>query len=88
MGDQHLVTRIELGECVLAIRGGLVMGSIGELSLAQCFVWRSKPILFAELIGFVPEHQESLDLLYVRRANCLQVDGGLCEKLFASGFHA
>ena len=79
IGDQHLVTRIEFEECVAAIRDGLVMGSIGGLSGAPVFVWRSKPILFAELVGFVTEYQESLDLLYVRRANCLQIDGGLCE---------
>lgn len=79
IGDQHLVTRIEFEECVAAIRGGLVMGSIGGLSGGPVFVWRSKPVLFAELIGFVTEYQENLDLLYVRRANCLQVDGGLSE---------
>jgi hypothetical protein len=79
IGDQHLVTRIQLEECVAAIRGALVMGSIGGLSGGPVFVWRTKPILIAELIGFVTQYQEDLDLLYVRRANCLQVDGGLCE---------
>jgi hypothetical protein len=34
-------------------------------------------IVTAELIGFVKEYQESLDLLYVRRSNCIAPDGTL-----------
>jgi hypothetical protein len=77
LGERHLMTRIEPEECVAAIRGGLVMGSLGGLSGGPVFVWRTGPILVAELIGFAIEYQETLDLLYIRRAVCLESDGGL-----------
>ncbi len=77
IGDLHLVTRIEAEECVAAIRGGLVLGSLGGLSGGPVFVWRTAPILFAELVGFAMEYQETLDLLYIRRATCLDRAGRL-----------
>jgi hypothetical protein len=77
IGDQHLVTRIEAEQCVAAIRNGFVLGSLGGLSGGPVFVWRTTPILFPELIGFAIEYQESLDLLYIRRATCLDGAGGI-----------
>jgi hypothetical protein len=39
------------------------------------FVWRKTPILVAELVGFIYEYQESLDLMFVRSATVIRDDG-------------
>ena len=77
VGEDYLVTRIEPDECVAAIDSRLVIGSIGGLSGCPVFVWRVGLIVLAEFVGIVVEYHESLDLLYIRRANCLQDDGRL-----------
>lgn len=75
VGEHHLMTRIEVSECIHQFNNGVVMGSLGGLSGGPVFVWRKEPILNAELVGFVCEYQEELDLMYVRLANVLRVDG-------------
>jgi hypothetical protein len=55
--------------------GRLDLRPLGGLSGGPVFVWRRGVIARAELIGFIKEYQENLDLLYVRRANCITVDG-------------
>jgi hypothetical protein len=55
-----------------AVRRGL-----GGLSGGPVFVWRKTPILIAELVGFIYEYQESLDLMLVRSAAVIRADGTL-----------
>lgn len=43
-GDKHLVTRIKIEECVVDLRDGLVLGSLGGLSGGPVFAWRKTPI--------------------------------------------
>jgi hypothetical protein len=76
VGESHLVTRINIDDCLVAINDGLVLGSLGGLS-GPVFAWRKTPVLFAELVGFVLEYQESFDLLYIRLASCLSRTGHL-----------
>jgi hypothetical protein len=52
-----------------------VWGSLGGLSGGPVFAWRKTPILVAELVGFVYEYQESLDLMFVRSAAVLSEEG-------------
>jgi len=75
LGEHHLVTSLALEQAETAIRDGLVIGSLGGLSGGPVFAWRTGLLLQVELIGFATEYQETWDLLYVRRANCLLEDG-------------
>jgi hypothetical protein len=75
VGETHLVTRIEIDECIADFNSGLVLGSLGGLSGGPVFVWRKTPILIAELVGFIMEYQETLDLLYIRKAACVSAAG-------------
>ncbi len=74
-GDTHLVTQLRLDDCMNQINEGLVLGSIGGMSGGPVFAWRKTPILIAELVGFITEYQESFDLMYIRKASCLSVEG-------------
>ena len=76
-GDRHLVTRIQIQQCLVDINRGLVTGSLGGLSGGPVFAWRKSPVLFAELVGFIIEYQEALDLMYIRRASCMNEAGQL-----------
>ena len=77
VGENHLVTRIEIDKCLTDINDGLVLGSLGGLSGGPVFAWRKTPILIAELVGFITEYQETLDLLYIRKASCLSIEGNV-----------
>jgi len=76
IGEQHLMIHLHEEECLAVVNDGRVLGSMGGLSGGPVFVWRSTPILFHELVGFMMEYQENYDLLYVRRATCLDSAGG------------
>ena len=80
LGESHLVTRMAFDEAEVAIRDGLVLGSLGGLSGGPVFVWRPGVLLLTELVGFATEYQDDLDLLYVRRANCLLENGVIVEQ--------
>jgi hypothetical protein len=77
VGQHHLMTRIEVEQCINQFNNGVVMGSLAGLSGGPVFAWRREPILTAELVGFVCEYQGKLDLMYVRLANVLREDGTL-----------
>ena len=77
LGESHLQTRLDLSESISVLRDGLVLGDLGGLSGGPVMVWRTGPVLHAELVGVAVEYQESLDLLYVRRATCLDRNGSL-----------
>jgi hypothetical protein len=54
-----------------------VFGFLGGLSGGPVFAWRKTPVLVAELVGFIYEYQESLDLMFVRSAAVIREDGRL-----------
>lgn len=75
--EQQIASTVQLQDCVTQINHGLVMGSLGGLSGGPVFAWRKQPVLHAELIGFIFEYQESLDLMLVRSASVIREDGTL-----------
>lgn len=77
VGPAHLYTRIEIDKVLRAGVGRLNLGPLGGLSGGPVFVWRRGLIATAELIGFIKEYQENLDLLLIRRATCIAADGTL-----------
>lgn len=79
MTEDHFYSRFVIEESVGTRKEGFEFGAVGGMSGGPVFVWRSQPILRAELIGFITEYQESLDLLHVRRASCVTSDGQISE---------
>jgi len=75
VGDDKIVTTIQIQNCITQINNGKVLGSLGGLSGGPVFVWRKTPILVAELVGFIYEYQEKLDLMFVRAAKVIREDG-------------
>lgn len=75
--DRKIVTTVQIQDCINQINHGLVWGSLGGLSGGPVFAWRKTPILVAELVGFIYEYQESLDLMFVRSAGVIREDGTL-----------
>jgi hypothetical protein len=75
IGEQHFIMRLYEEEAQAVVNYDLVLGSIGGLSGGPVFVWRRTPILFPELVGFIMEYQDIYDLLYIRRATCLDSTG-------------
>jgi hypothetical protein len=73
--EDTIVTTIQIQDCITQINDGKIWGSLGGLSGGPVFVWRKTPILVAELVGFIYEYQESLDLLFVRLAKVIGQDG-------------
>ena len=79
IGEEHICSRIMFEESTHLVRNKQVLTSAGGLSGAPVFVWRTGTILTAELIGFIYEHQPGFDLLYIRRANRIEVTGKLLK---------
>lgn len=77
VGEDYIVTTIQLGKCITQITEGIILGSLGGLSGGPVFVWRTKPILIAELVGFMYEFHEKWDLMRVRAAKVIREDGSL-----------
>jgi hypothetical protein len=75
--DNVIVTRFQIQDCITQINFGKILGSIGGMSGGPVFAWRKTPILIAELVGFIYEYQENLDLMYVRAAKVIRDDGTL-----------
>jgi len=75
VSEDKIVTTVQIQTCVTEIQHGRVWGSLGGLSGGPVFAWRKSPILTAELVGFIYEYQESLDLMFVRAASVLQETG-------------
>jgi len=75
--DNQIVTTVKAEACIWQINHGKVLGSLGGLSGGPVFAWRKTPILIAELVGFIYEYQENLDLMLVRSAGVIREDGGL-----------
>jgi hypothetical protein len=77
LGANHLVTRIELDKCISSGVLPQVTEDLGGMSGGPVFVWRKGLVVTAELVGVMYEYQPSLDLMRVRRLNCIRPDGTL-----------
>jgi hypothetical protein len=77
VNENKIVTRVNIQDCVTQINHGKVFGFLGGLSGGPVFAWRKTPVLVAELVGFIYEYQESLDLMFVRSAAVIREDGRL-----------
>jgi hypothetical protein len=75
--ENEIVTRVQIEDCITQINFGKILGSLGGLSGGPVFAWRKTSILIAELIGFIYEYQESLDLMLIRAAKVIRDDGTL-----------
>ncbi len=75
VSEDRFVTRIEAENSRVAINDGKVLGSLGGLSGGPVFCWRKSELLRAELVGFIYEYQENLDIMYIRAAKVLNQDG-------------
>ncbi|HEX8459717.1 MAG TPA: hypothetical protein VF656_20650 [Pyrinomonadaceae bacterium] len=75
VGDEHFVIRINAEPHIVTIDKGKALGFLGGLSGGPVFCWRTRGLLWAELVGFIYEYQENLDLMYVRAAKVLNRDG-------------
>jgi len=75
--NRQITTTVQIQDCVTQINHGLVLGSLGGLSGGPVFAWRKAPVIHAELIGFIFEYQENLDLMLVRSATVIREDGTL-----------
>lgn len=73
--DNQIATTIQIQDCITQINHGKVWGSLGGLSGGPVFVWRKGPVLIAELVGFIYEYQNILDLMLVRSAVVIREDG-------------
>lgn len=77
LGSTHLMTRIELEKCISSGVLPHVTEDLGGMSGGPVFVWRKGLLVTAELVGVMYEYQSSLDLMCVRRLNCIRPDGTL-----------
>lgn len=75
VGEEHFVVRVNSEPHIVTVDKGKELGFLGGLSGGPVFCWRKGELLRAELVGFIYEHQESLDLMYVRAAKVLNRDG-------------
>jgi hypothetical protein len=71
----RITTAIQIDDCISQINHGVVLGSLGGISGGPVFAWRKHSFLIAELVGFIYEYQEALDLLFVRSAAVLDDTG-------------
>lgn len=74
-GPHHIMTRLVLDECDVAVADGLQLGPIGGLSGGPVFAWRQGLILLAELVGIVSEYVTDWGLLRVSRLACVGPEG-------------
>jgi hypothetical protein len=79
VGEEHLCAHVALEESTFLIRTRETTGFAGGLSGSPVFVLRNSQILTVELVGFIYEYQPTFDLLYIRRAKCVNVDGKLLK---------
>lgn len=75
--DTRFIVQIHSDEEIVTINKGLTLGSLGGLSGGPVFCWRTDGILRAELVGFVFQYAEQMDLMFVRSARVLNQDGTL-----------
>lgn len=74
--EEQFVVSVRPEEPIVTVNKGLILGSLGGLSGGPVFCWRkTDSLLRAELVGFIYEYQEELDLMYVRAARVLNCDG-------------
>jgi len=77
-GEEQFVVSVRPEEPIVTVNKGLTVGSLGGLSGGPVFCWRKTDrLLHAELVGFIYEYQEKLDLMYVSAARVMNSDGTL-----------
>lgn len=77
VSEERICSRLALDEVTYFVRNKTGFQSAGGLSGAPVFAWRRGVILTGELVGFVYEYQAAFDLLFIRRATCIQASGKL-----------
>lgn len=77
VSEDRICSRLALDQVTYFVRNKTTFQSAGGLSGAPVFVWRRGVLLTGELVGFVYEHQATFDLLFIRRATCIQASGKL-----------
>jgi hypothetical protein len=74
-GAERFAIRVLAEEGIVTVDKGKILGSLGGLSGGPVFCWRKSGLLWAELVGFIYEHQEEFDIMFVRAAKVLNRDG-------------
>lgn len=75
VGEERFAILVQPEEGIVTINRGMILGSFGGLSGGPVFCWRKSDLLLAELVGFIYEHQETFDIMFVRMAKVLNRDG-------------
>lgn len=75
VGEERFAIRVLAEEGIVTVDKGKILGSLGGLSGGPVFCWRKGSLLWAELVGFIYEHQEEFDIMFVRAAKVLNRDG-------------
>lgn len=70
--DDYFYARIEMELNVDLLTDNKIVPNLGGLSGGPAFIWRT---LHCELAGFVQEYSQSYDLLYIRKAGVMNIDG-------------
>jgi len=75
VGEEHFAIVVRTEKSIVTVNKGHILGSLGGLSGGPVFCWRKGGLLTAEFVGFIYEHQEQLDIMYIRAAKVLNRDG-------------
>jgi hypothetical protein len=75
VGEERFAIRIQAEQGVVTFNRGMILGSLGGLSGGPVFCWKQGGLLWAELVGFIYEHQEEFDIMFVRAAKVINRDG-------------
>lgn len=67
-GATRILTRLLLEQAKIIVQTKSGPSLVGGISGAPVFVWRLTPVMYAELVGFVTDHQDNYDLLLIQRA--------------------
>lgn len=81
VGGNHLVCQLNREYWITSFGTTDVdFRELGGMSGGPVFAWRG---LKADLVGFIYEYSQTLDLLYIRSAHCIDVNGKLLLPPFA-----
>jgi hypothetical protein len=75
VGEERFAIRIQAENGMVTLNRRKILGSLGGMSGGPVFCWRNDGLLWAELVSFIYEHQEELDIMFVRAAKVLNRDG-------------
>lgn len=80
-GEEKFAVSIHTEQSIVTINQRRPLQSVGGLSGGPVFCWRNDKLLRAELVGFIYEYQDELDLMFVRAARVLNCDGTLIDQI-------